>query len=49
MLEVVLQWWPWWKRQSGSKVSESGLLGMANQCLWKVESSKEYGTSESHV
>src|SRR4030042_5317888 len=39
----------WWKRQSGSKVLECGLLGIGNQCLWKVESSQGYGASESHM
>jgi len=48
-VEAVLQSWRWLKRQSGSKVLECGLLGMANRRLWKVESSQGYGASESHM
>jgi hypothetical protein len=35
-------------RQAG-KVLECGLLGMANRCLWIVESHQGYGASESHM
>jgi hypothetical protein len=37
------------ERQSGSKVLECGLLGIANRYLWKMWLSQGYGTTESQV
>ncbi len=39
----------WWKRQSGFKTLECGLLGIVNWRLWKMESFHGYRMPEFEV